>query len=372
MFRKTVPLFFVICCFLSTFAIYDAISATHGAAIGTVKNRALSADKSITIGSALEGNVFLKNAQWYQYIDAQQIQLVDFIADVDLSRIPGFDEQAKEQLSKVLVRLTVQFEVNKDASLQIRVVGFSTPYGIIYASDSEQNGREIMNILYKNEIPDFRPALRNMLAAQVKSLSALKEEVTEKPQILTYSLESKKLFAFADTFRYSDKVFNIEIRGGQEGTLELCEYKNICTRNGENFICKGKNGSNEVSGKITSAGLEIGVIHDSVQCTAPISFVGKYTKFSLEETPKLTVHKKRVKPLQYDDAEDLAGYSLEEESGEMITVLDQNNVRILDKFVNTWIDVEYLSYSAYFESAGENTTFYVLYKVNGKNPMDIQ
>ncbi len=371
--RKAVTLFFVLFCFFSVFTVNDALSATQGIAINTVKHRSLSPDKDITIGSSLEGNAFLKNPLWLQYVDARQIQVVDFTADVDVSRIPGFDEQTRELLSEILVKLTVQFEVHKDTSIQIRFVGFSAPYGIIYASDSPQNGREIMSILYKNEIPDFRPILRNMPSTPMKSLPAKKEQAKEKPEIINYLMKNEKVAMYASVVRYSDKEFNIEIMGGGKNNYPgACGYKNVCTQDGENFICKGKSALSEISGKITSADFEIGMVNDNKHCTGSAFFAGKYEETSSKKAIEYTAHKKRVKPLMYVEEGFLIGYLMEDEKGEQLVFSDKNHAKVLDKFINTWIDAEYLSYTTYYEPSGRDRTFHILYKLNGKNPMEIE
>ncbi len=192
------------------------------------------------------------------------------------------------------------------------------------------------------------------------ALSAKKET----PQLLGYSLEKGDKTILISAIRYTDDQFNLLIDDGG------CTYKNICKQNGNKFICDGIDKVHVVSGIITSDRLEITKADDSKICTENMTIKGNYELFDDKKAIDNAIHKITLMPIQYDPSDDSDVYRLKDKKGEDFYLSNNNNVLVLDKFKNKWIEVEYFTFSFGPESIFGPFDF--LFRVNGKNPLLVE
>ncbi len=240
------------------------------------------------------------------------------------------------------------------------------------------------NTLQSTKNADVKKFLQEYMIDPKKAMATKKVEKTPNKNIVmelaSYAQETSDSFTRAEIIRYSDTEFNLEIEGSDQNMTWVCQYKNICTQSENTFICKGemiedpstrKMFQDEVSGKIEFNKFVILESFDMAHCGVQGSLLGEYKKLSQGTPKKYTLRKGQIKPIELQEGDSIY-YYVEGKNGEGFTLLAINNVEILDKFKNTWIDIEYINYSEYYEPAGENIDFNILYKVNGNNPLEMQ
>ncbi len=186
----------------------------------------------------------------------------------------------------------------------------------------------------------------------------------------------------AQVIWYDDNMFNLVIEGGSSEGAWACSYSNICTKEGENFVCKGdmlvnpvlkKIVPNNVAGTMTSKALKITYAVPWQHCGMRGMLDGTYEAVAQEAAKKYTLHKESVQPITLQEGDGVP-YFVKQKNGKEVSLpfVDMNNVKILDALRGTWIDIEYFTYSDYYELIGENMDFYILYKINGHNPLAIK
>ncbi len=186
----------------------------------------------------------------------------------------------------------------------------------------------------------------------------------------------------AQVIWYDNNMFNLFIDGGSSEGAWACSYSNICTKDGENFVCKGdmlvnpvlkKIVPNNVAGTMTSKALKITYAVPWQHCGMQGMLDGTYEAVTQEAARKYTLHKESVQPISFQEGDGVP-YSVKRKNGIEVSLpfIDLNNVKILDALRGTWADIEYFTYSDYYKPIDKNMDFYILYKINGHNPLTIK
>ncbi len=210
--------------------------------------------------------------------------------------------------------------------------------------------------------------------------SAKANEGQKTPQVLTYVRDDGDSFTRAGVVWYTDTIFNLDVWGGANEGAWSCAYASVCKRDGLNFLCQGemvedplakKMVPDNVTGTITAEKVKITYAVPWQHCGMRGLLEGDYLARAQDASKKYTIHKAQVLPVALEEG-DTVSYYVKTKDDAGLSLVYTNNVTSLDTFKNTWVDIEYLTFSEYHEPAGENINFHILYKVNGKNPMEIK
>ncbi len=206
----------------------------------------------------------------------------------------------------------------------------------------------------------------------------------EAPQLRYYSRKDDSFHYFLYVTRYSNQKFNLEIEGANENRSKRCKYKSTCSQSGELFICKGekikdpstgKTIQDELIGTIKDKEIEVLKANDMQHCKEGGSLMGKFDQFNNDTIVGRTTRTTRATPII-----NLSGapegyaqsnqYLLKDQNAKDFVVINVNNTEIFDKFYNEMIDIEYFIVDR--GCNGEKDYSNVIYKINGKNPMEIK